>query len=147
MPADQDVEYHSVDAVVDAVVGDRADDIGALTESVDAAFALFVSGGVPREVVVHHCCESVLQVHSLGEAVGGDQQPGSVVSGELGDPRLPLFRRQVAGDRFDSQGAVFFRQCRAEVFGQVFGSGGCIGRRRSGDSPRRGVPSEARSGV
>ena len=82
MAADQDVEHDAVDAVVVAVVGDGAHGRGALAEPVDAALALFVAGGVPREVVVDDGGEAVLQVDALGEAVGGDQQPGAVVLGE-----------------------------------------------------------------
>ena len=58
--ADQDVEHDAVDAVVLAVEGDRADDVAALPEPVDAALALLVAGGVPGEVVVHDGREVLL---------------------------------------------------------------------------------------
>ena len=72
--ADEYVEHDAVDAVVVAVVGDRPDGGRGLAESVDAALALLVSGGIPGEVVMHDRGESVLQVDAFGEAVGGDQQ-------------------------------------------------------------------------
>ena len=71
--AQQDVEDDAVDLVVRAVEGDRADDVLGLAEPVDAALALLVAGGVPRQVVVHDGVELLLQVHALGQAVGGDE--------------------------------------------------------------------------
>ena len=86
--ADEDVEHDAVDAVVFAVVGDGPHGRCALAESVDSAFALFVAGGVPGEVVVHDGGEAVLQVDALGEAVGGDQQAGPFVVGEGVDAKF-----------------------------------------------------------
>ena len=71
--AEQHVQDDAVDAVVRAVQRDGADDVGALAEPVDAAFALLVAGRVPGQVVVDDGLEVVLQVHALGQAVGRDQ--------------------------------------------------------------------------
>ena len=74
MAADEYVEHDAVDVVVVAVVGDRPDGGRGLAESVDAAFSLLMAGGVPGQVVMQNGSESVLQVDTFGEAVGGDQQ-------------------------------------------------------------------------
>ena len=51
----------------------RLDRRGRLAEAVDTTFALFVAGGVPREVVVDDGLEGVLEVDALGQAVGRDE--------------------------------------------------------------------------
>ena len=101
MPADQDVEDDAVDAVVLAVVGDGADGGGVLAEPVDAAFALFVAGGVPGEVVVDDGGEALLQVDAFGQAVGGDQQRG----GRRGRVRVSTRDSRSSGGRVAGDGA------------------------------------------
>jgi hypothetical protein len=44
-----------------------------LPETIDAAFALFVAGGVPGQIVVDDSGEQMLQVDAFGEAVGRNQ--------------------------------------------------------------------------
>ena len=78
-----------------------------LAEPVDAAFALFVAGGVPRQVVVDDRGEAVLQVDALRQAVGGDQQPRPVVGGEGVDAGFAFLRGQRPGDGLDPQLGVF----------------------------------------
>ena len=73
MLADQYVEHEAVDLVVDTVIGHDADDRGGLAVAVDAALALFVAGGVPRQVVVNDRVEVLLQVDALAQTVGADQ--------------------------------------------------------------------------
>ena len=93
--AEQHVEHDPVDAVVGAVERDGPDDAGALAEPVDPAFALLVPGRVPGQVVVDDGVEVLLQVHALGQAVGGDQhrrRPASPAS--VPDPGFALVRRQ-----------------------------------------------------
>src|SRR5690606_12268917 len=74
--AEQDVEDDAVDAVVLPVDHEGPDDVARLAEAVDAAFALLVPGGVPRQVVVDDRLEVLLEVDALGEAVGGDEHLG-----------------------------------------------------------------------
>ena len=74
-----------------------------LAEPVDAALALFVAGGVPRQVVVDDGGEAVLQVDALRQAVGGDQQPRPVVGGEGADAGLAFLGGQRPGDGLDPQ--------------------------------------------
>ena len=107
MAADEDVEHDAVDAVVLAVVGDGAHGGGALAESVDSAFALFVAGGVPGQVVMHDGGESVLEVDAFGEAVGGDQHARPGVVGEAVDADFAFLGRQGAGDGLDAQAGIF----------------------------------------
>ena len=118
--ADEDIEDDTVDGVVDAVVGDGADGLGALPEPVDATFALFVPGGVPGEVVVDDGGEVVLQVDAFGEAVGGDEDAVAVVGAEVGDGGFACFGGHGAGDGFD---ADVLPERLAEVFADVFGGG------------------------
>ena len=110
MLADEDVEDDAVDAVVLAVEGDGADDVARLAEAVDAAFALFVAGGVPGEVVVDDGVEVVLEVDAFGQAVGGDQDVAarSAVSSAI-RPRAAR-RWQVPGDGCDVD--VASERCR-----------------------------------
>jgi hypothetical protein len=75
--ADQDIEDHSVDGIVEAVQGDGTDGRGALTEPVDAAFTLLVPRRVPREVVEDDGGEVALKVDALRQAVGGNLAAGS----------------------------------------------------------------------
>ena len=67
--AQQHVQDDPVDAVVGAVQRDRADDVSALAEPVDPAFALLVAGRVPRQVVVDDRLEVFLQVHAFGRCI------------------------------------------------------------------------------
>ncbi len=111
--AQQHVQDDPVDAVVGAVQRDRADDVSALAEPVDPAFALFVAGRVPRQVVVDDSLEVFLQVHAFGQAVGRDEhRPPRVVAGQFPDPRLALVRRKHTGDGGD-------RVSSAETLGQM----------------------------
>ena len=96
--------------------------VGAsLAESVDAALALFVAGGIPGEVVVHDGGESVLEVDAFGQAVGGDQDAGPVVGGEVVDAGSAFLRRQGAGDGLDPRGRDGFGERSGEVLGEVLG--------------------------
>ena len=90
----QHVEHDAVDAVVHPVDGDRPDGVVGLTEAVDAAFALFVAGGVPGEVVVHDGLEGFLQVDAFGQAVGGHQHVAAIGGGQFVDARGSFDRGQ-----------------------------------------------------
>ena len=63
--AQDDVEHKAIDRVVLAVEHGAAHLGGLLTKAVHAAFALFVAGGVPGQVVVDDGGEEVLQVDAL----------------------------------------------------------------------------------
>ena len=93
--AQQHVEHDAVDRVVDAVVGQGTHGRGGLSVAVDAAFALFVAGRVPAQVVVHDGVEMILQVDAFAEAVGGDQQP-SGEGAEAGHTHRPAASGQAA---------------------------------------------------
>ena len=80
--ADQHVEDHPVDRVVGAVVGDDPHLGGLLPEAVHPPFPLLVPGGIPGQVVVQDGIEVFLEIDSLREAVGADQDKSSPVSGQ-----------------------------------------------------------------
>src|SRR5206468_511268 len=98
-------EHDLVDAVVPAVQHDGTNLRCRLAEPVYPALALFVPGGVPGQVVVHHGLEVGLQVDAFGKAVGGDQHRAQLAlvgaPGEVVDALAPLLRRQCTGDHLD----------------------------------------------
>ena len=63
--AQDDVEHKAIDRVVLAIEHGAAHLGGLLAKAVHAAFALFVAGGVPGQVVVDDGGEQVLQVDTL----------------------------------------------------------------------------------
>jgi hypothetical protein len=65
----------------------------ALTEAIDAALALLVARGVPRQVVVDDRVEVVLQVHAFGQAVGRDEDPALGVAEQRRHAFFALHRR------------------------------------------------------
>ena len=95
-----------VDGVVAAVQGDGPDDIASLTEPVHPAFALFVSGGVPGQVVVHHRGERFLQVDSLAQAVGSDQNVVAIAVGQPGHSLSAFGRRELTGHGLHVNGTL-----------------------------------------
>ena len=97
--ADEDIEDHAVDRVVPAVVGDHPHLGSSLAEAIHPAFALLVPRRVPREVVVEHRVEVVLEVDALGQAVGANENETAAFRGEGSDTRISFGRWQPAGDR------------------------------------------------
>ena len=97
--AAEDIEDHAVDRVVPPVVGDHPHVGPSLPEAVHPSLALLVPRRVPREVVVEHRVEVVLEVDALGEAVRADEDEAAAFRGEGGDARLSFGRWQPAGDR------------------------------------------------
>src|SRR5581483_3494338 len=73
------------------------------------------------EVIMDDGGEALLQVDTLGQAVGGDQHTYPIVGGEVFYPRFAFLRWQGPGDRFDPQGRVFARQQRPQLVGEVLG--------------------------
>jgi hypothetical protein len=63
--AQQHVEDHAVDRVVLAVVRHHPNLGSRLAEPVHPSLALLVSRRVPRQVVIHHGIEMVLQVDAF----------------------------------------------------------------------------------
>ena len=121
MAADEHIEDDAVDLVVGTVVGDRPDGRRDLPESVYPALPLFVSGRVPRQVVVQDGGKPVLQVDAFGEAVGCDQHPGPIMISEVPDARFAFLGRKVAGHGLRPRGRVGFGEGSGEVLGEVVG--------------------------
>ena len=88
----ENIQDNAIDTVVGPVVGENADGLFLLAEAVDPSLALLVAGGVPCEVVVDDRIEGVLEVDTLGEAVGCDEK-GLLCFGELLDAYLSLLGR------------------------------------------------------
>ena len=73
--AEDDVEHGAVHRVVGTVDERGPYDLGPLAEAVDTPFPLLVAGRVPGQVVVDDGVEVLLEVDTLGEAVGRDEEP------------------------------------------------------------------------
>ncbi len=71
--AQDDVEHRAIHRIVLAIEQHRAHQPRRLAEAVDAPFALFVTRGIPGEVVVHDRVVVLLEVYAFGQAVGGDE--------------------------------------------------------------------------
>jgi len=97
--SDQHLEDDPIDRVVLAVVGEHPHLGPLLAEPIHAALTLLVARGVPRQVVVHHRVEVLLQVDALGETVGADQDVLAVPN-KRGNAVLSLCRWQRPGDGF-----------------------------------------------
>jgi hypothetical protein len=63
--AEDDVEDEAIDGVVLAIKHGGTDFGGLLAETVHAAFTLFVTGRIPREVVMNDGGEEVLEVDTF----------------------------------------------------------------------------------
>src|SRR5690606_7327331 len=85
-----------------------------LPEAIDASLALLVARGIPREIVVNDRVEVVLEVHTLGEAVGGDEDALPCIAQQL-DFLLALVGGQLT--RGDADGDVL--DLRAKVLSEV----------------------------
>ena len=118
MLADEDVEDHAVDRIVGAVVGDRPHLAFLLPEPVHPALALLVPRGVPRQVVVQHGVEVLLQVDALRQAVGAHEHEPAAGGGEGIYARFAFGGRKPAGDRLDAEAV---RQDAAQVTRDVVG--------------------------
>ena len=60
-----DFEYQAIDAGVGVEERHRPDVLARLSETVDTALALFMTGGVPGQVVMHDGAELLLQVDAF----------------------------------------------------------------------------------
>ena len=117
--ADEDIEDHTVDRVVGPVVGNDPDLASTLTETVHPSLALLVARRIPRQVVVQHRVEVLLQVDAFRQAVGADQHEQTAAIDENVDTRFTFSRREVASDRFHSD---IPRQLLAQVARDVLRS-------------------------
>src|SRR5262249_9602083 len=102
--AQQHVEDYAIDLVVYAVVGQSPDFIARLSVSIHTAFALFVARRIPRQVVMDHRVEVLLQVNAFAQAVSADQYglfTFGGCGGELSDSLFALLRRQKSRDGGD----------------------------------------------
>ncbi len=115
--ADQHVQDDAVDGIVPAVVGQDAHCFFRLAEAVHPAFALFVTGRIPTEVVVHDRIEVFLEVDSFAETFGADQDAFGRLS-KFYDAGLAICRRHEAGngDDLDVLGKPL-----AQLLGHVLG--------------------------
>ena len=96
--AGQHVKDDLVDLVVAAIEQHRSDMPAALAEAVNPAFALFQAVRVPRQVVVDHGVEVVLQVDAFAQTLRGDQH-AAIAPDQLGDLLAPLLVTDFTGDR------------------------------------------------
>ena len=99
--AQDDPEHLAINRVVVAVQERSAYRLARLAEAVHTALALLMPRGVPRQVVVNDGVEVILQVDSLRQAVGGDQDPGAFRRADPRYERLALFRGHLAGHDAD----------------------------------------------
>ena len=118
--AQEHVEDDAVDGVVRAVDEAGLDFGGLLAEAVDAALALFEAVGVPRQVVVQHAGEEVLQVDAFAEAVGGDEH-ARLVARHFGDVLFAEVVGVLAGDHTQVELGELFAQDGFEEFAEVVG--------------------------
>ena len=118
--AQDDLEHRAVHRVVGAVEERGAHRRARLTESIDAALALFVARRVPGEVVVNDGVEVLLEVDALRQAVGSDQDSGALSRADPRHPLLALFRGHLAGHGVDGVAGNAL-QVLAEVTGNVVG--------------------------
>ncbi len=68
-----DIEDKSIHRIILSVEHGATHFLGLLAEAIHAAFALFVAGRVPCEVVVDHSGETVLEIDAFRKAIGGDE--------------------------------------------------------------------------
>ena len=117
MLAQEHVEHDAVDLVVRAVVGEDTDFLPRLAEPVHAAVALLVSGRIPREIVVDHGVELLLEVDAFAKAVRADENPrcGRVTAEGL-DTRSAFFGGELTGDASDLHFSKAVAQFSSDVF-------------------------------
>src|SRR5687767_11734429 len=96
MLTDEHVEHNAVDLVVYTIEGEHAHRTARLAIAVDAALALLVARGVPRQIIVHDRVEVLLEIDALAETVGAHQHALFGLC-QLGDTRFALVRGQSAG--------------------------------------------------
>ncbi|MNZ26332.1 hypothetical protein D3C78_435200 [compost metagenome] len=92
------LQHCAIHRIVGAIEHQRAHLGGTLAEAVDTTLALFVAGRVPGQVVMHHRIEHVLQVDTLGQAVGGDHDRRLVDIAQGENLLLALTGAELAGD-------------------------------------------------
>jgi hypothetical protein len=95
---DEDIDDAAVDLIVDAEVCHDAHGGLGLSKAIHAAFPLFVAGRIPRQVVVDHRIEVLLEVDALAEAISANQHPPGR-QGQGMDAFFALRRRQHTRDR------------------------------------------------
>ena len=116
MLTDEHVEHNAVNLVVYAIEGEHTHRAARLAIAVHAALALLVARGVPRQVIVHHRVEVLLQVDALAEAVGADQHALFGLC-QLGDARFAFVRGQGAGHGSDFDVAQLLTQLLGDILG------------------------------
>ena len=114
--AQNDVEHKAVHRVVFAVQHGAAYFFCLLPEAVNPAFALFVAGGVPGQVIVHDRREQMLQVDAFGQAVGGNQNAGLGLF-QAPDALAAFFGCEFTCDRFNAHPGESFFQVRSHIMG------------------------------
>ena len=114
--AQNDVEHKTVHRIVFPVQHGAAYFFCLLPETVNPAFALFVAGGIPSQVIVHDRREQMLQVDAFGQAVGGHQNAGLGLF-QAFDALATFFGCELTCDRFNAYlGESFF-----QVLGHIMG--------------------------
>ena len=86
--------------VIFAVVGDDADVGTRLAEAINPPFTLFMTGGIPGQVVMDDGVEVALQVDAFTETIGRDEHALREL-GDFADSVLTFGRRELAGNTDD----------------------------------------------
>ena len=100
--SDQDIEDHTVDRIVAAVVGDDPNLLLFLTETINAAFTLLVAGGVPGQVVVKYGIEMLLKVDALRKTVSTNENVFARFRDETRNPQFAVNGWEQTRDGFHS---------------------------------------------
>src|SRR5262245_32726630 len=71
--ADKDIQNHSINRVIGAIVCDDTDLRFILAKTIHSTFTLLMTGGIPSKVIMQHGVEVLLKIYSLRQAVSADQ--------------------------------------------------------------------------
>ena len=93
-------QHSTVNRVVHPVKHQSSNHTARLPETVNTPFALFMTGGVPTEIVMNYTVKMLLQVHTLRETIGSYQHRCDVAVEVVQslDPFFALIRCQLACD-------------------------------------------------
>ena len=71
--AEKYVQDDAIDLVVHSVIGEHANSWVGLTKTIYTPLTLFVTSGVPTEVIVDNSIKMILEVDTLRETIGANQ--------------------------------------------------------------------------
>src|SRR5690606_13775369 len=90
-----------------------------LAVPIHPALTLFVASWVPREIVMHHCIEVLLQIDSFRETVGSHENPWAARLPQLLTASGPFVRVELSGNRRNGR----VGQVRGKVLSHIMGGG------------------------